>query len=109
MRNYAGFSGVPTTNLKVNMFKNKTIFASTLSDQFRTSSNWRKAQAKRFVHDARNVSASVAVSSAVSCSALPTTDEFRSGNRRLGNCGLIVPALIFSHGGVFDTREFLCF
>jgi hypothetical protein len=58
MRNHAGFSGVPTTNLKVNMFKNKTIFASTLSDQFKISSRWRKAQAKRFVHDARNAEAS---------------------------------------------------
>src|SRR5712664_4924004 len=39
------------------MFNNKNIFASTLSDQFRTSSNWRKAQAKRFTHDARNAEA----------------------------------------------------
>jgi hypothetical protein len=57
MRNNAGFSGVPTTNLKVIMFNNKTVFAGTLSDQFRTSSNWRKAQAKRFTHDTRNAKA----------------------------------------------------
>jgi hypothetical protein len=40
------------------MFKNKTIFASTLSDQFKISSRWRKAQAKRLTHDARNAEAS---------------------------------------------------
>jgi hypothetical protein len=39
-----------TTNLKATMFNNKNIFALTLSDQFRTSSNWRKAQAKRYPH-----------------------------------------------------------
>jgi hypothetical protein len=39
------------------MFNNKTVFAGTLSDQFRTSSNWRKAQAKRFTHDTRNAKA----------------------------------------------------
>jgi hypothetical protein len=40
------------------MFKNKTIFASTLSDQFKISSRWRKAQAKGLTHDARNAEAS---------------------------------------------------
>src|SRR6266851_2821002 len=40
------------------MFHNKNTFASTLSDQFKTSSNWRKAQAKRYTHDARNAEAS---------------------------------------------------
>jgi hypothetical protein len=39
------------------MFNNKSHFTATLSDQFRTSSNWRKAQAKRFTHDARNAEA----------------------------------------------------
>src|SRR6267378_5179439 len=39
------------------MLNNKNIFASTLSDQFRTSSNWRKAQAKRNTHDTRNAEA----------------------------------------------------
>src|SRR6267378_2390332 len=52
------FRGVLLPNLKVNMFKNKTIFASTLSDQFKISSRWRKAQAKRLTHDARNAEAS---------------------------------------------------
>ena len=56
--NHAVLRGVTTTNLKVNMFfNNKSEFAATLSDQFRTSSNWRKAQAKRFTHDARNAEA----------------------------------------------------
>lgn len=36
------------------MFHNKTNFAAALSDQFRTSANWRKGQAKRFSHDKRN-------------------------------------------------------
>ena len=36
------------------VFDNKSEFAATLSDQFRTSSNWRKAQAKRYTHDTRN-------------------------------------------------------
>ncbi len=40
------------------MFNNKNIFASTLADQFRTSSNWRKAKAKRYTHDTRNAEAS---------------------------------------------------
>jgi hypothetical protein len=39
------------------MFHNKPNFTVTLADQFRTSSNWRKAQAKRFTHDARNAEA----------------------------------------------------
>jgi hypothetical protein len=53
--NHAVLRGVTTTNLKVNMFfNNKSEFAATLSDQFRTSSNWRKAQAKRYTHDTRN-------------------------------------------------------
>ena len=53
--NHAVLRGVTTTNLKVNMFfNNKSEFAATLSDQFRTSSNWRKAQAKRYAHDTRN-------------------------------------------------------
>lgn len=40
------------------MFHNKSDFSATLSDQFRISANWRKAQAKRFTHDARNAEAS---------------------------------------------------
>jgi len=40
------------------MFNNKNIFASTLADQFHTSSNWRKAKAKRYTHDTRNAEAS---------------------------------------------------
>jgi len=34
MRNHAGFSGVPTTNLKVNMFNNKTVFAALFPINF---------------------------------------------------------------------------
>ena len=40
------------------MLNNKASFIGTLSDQFRISSKWRKAQAKRFTHDARNAEAS---------------------------------------------------
>lgn len=40
--------------MKVSMFHNKTNFAAALSDQFRTSSNWRTGQAKRFKQDSRN-------------------------------------------------------
>ena len=39
------------------MLNNKANFISTLSDQFRISSNWRDAKAKRFTHDARNAEA----------------------------------------------------
>jgi hypothetical protein len=39
------------------MFHNKSIFAATLSEQFRMSANWRKAQAKRFTYDGRNAEA----------------------------------------------------
>jgi hypothetical protein len=39
------------------MFHNQTIFAAALSDQFRTSANWRNGQAKRFAHDKRNADA----------------------------------------------------
>ena len=39
------------------MFNKKDDFTATLSDQFRISANWRKAQAKRFIHDARNAEA----------------------------------------------------
>ena len=35
-------TGLLVVNLKVTNVYNKNIFASTLSDQFRTSSNWRK-------------------------------------------------------------------
>ena len=41
------------------MFHNKSIFAAALSDQFRTSANWRKGQTKRFKHDARNAEAAL--------------------------------------------------
>ncbi|MDH2354893.1 hypothetical protein QCM80_30125 [Bradyrhizobium sp. SSUT112] len=40
------------------MYDNKTDFASLLSHQFLTSSNWRTSQAKRFKHDDRNADAS---------------------------------------------------
>jgi hypothetical protein len=40
-----------------NLFHNKTVFSSALSDQFRISSKWRASQAKRFRHDARNSAA----------------------------------------------------
>jgi hypothetical protein len=40
------------------MFHNKTNFGAALSEQFRTSALWRKAQAKRFKYDARNAEAS---------------------------------------------------
>jgi hypothetical protein len=36
---------------------NKSNFTATLLDQFRISSNWRDAKAKRFAHDARNAEA----------------------------------------------------
>jgi hypothetical protein len=39
------------------MLHNKSNFIETLSNQFRISSKWRKAQAKRFTHDARNAEA----------------------------------------------------
>ena len=39
------------------MFHNKSIFAATLSDQFRISAKWRTAQAKRYSYDARNATA----------------------------------------------------
>jgi hypothetical protein len=39
------------------MFNNKTNFEPVLSYQFRTSSNWRNAQGKRFKHDPRNAEA----------------------------------------------------
>jgi hypothetical protein len=39
------------------VFNKKDDFTATLSDQFRISANWRKAQAKRFIHDARNAEA----------------------------------------------------
>jgi hypothetical protein len=39
------------------MLHNKTNFIATRSDQFRISSNWRKAQAKRFTYDGRNAEA----------------------------------------------------
>jgi len=42
--------------MKVFMFHNKSNFAA-LSDQFRTSANWRKGQAKRFAQDGRNADA----------------------------------------------------
>jgi hypothetical protein len=45
---------VTTTNLKAFMFHNNTIFSSTLSGLFRMSTNWRKAQARRYAYDARN-------------------------------------------------------
>jgi len=35
-------------------FNNKTEFATTLSDQFRMSANWRTTNAKRYTHDGRN-------------------------------------------------------
>jgi hypothetical protein len=38
-------------------FNNKSDFTTTLSDQFRMSANWRKAQAKRYAYDARNAEA----------------------------------------------------
>ena len=43
--------------MKIFMLNNKANFISTLSDQFRISSNWRDAKAKRFTHDARNAEA----------------------------------------------------
>jgi hypothetical protein len=43
--------------MKDDMFHNKTVFSSALSDQFRISSKWRASQAQRFKHDARNVKA----------------------------------------------------
>jgi hypothetical protein len=50
--------GLSTTTLtKVFMSNNKTNFIATLSDQFRMSANWRKAQAKRYTYDARNAEA----------------------------------------------------
>jgi len=39
------------------LFNNKTEFATTLSDQFRMSANWRGSNAKRYTHDARNAEA----------------------------------------------------
>jgi hypothetical protein len=39
------------------LFHNKSNFAAALSDQFRTSANWRTGQARRFTHDGRNVDA----------------------------------------------------
>ena len=39
------------------MFNNKNDLAATLSYQFRTSSKWRTAQAKRYKHDGRNAEA----------------------------------------------------
>src|SRR5260370_17739937 len=39
------------------MLHNKPRFIETLSNQFRISSNWRKAQAKRFIYDGRNAEA----------------------------------------------------
>jgi hypothetical protein len=43
--------------MKDPMFHNKSIFAAALSDQFKTSANWRNGQAKRFTHDGRNAEA----------------------------------------------------
>jgi hypothetical protein len=43
--------------MKVFMLNNKSHFIVTLSDQFRMSSGWREAKAKRFTHDARNADA----------------------------------------------------
>jgi hypothetical protein len=39
------------------MFNNKTNFEAALANQFRTSANWRKGQAKRFTLDGRNADA----------------------------------------------------
>jgi hypothetical protein len=39
------------------MLNTKNNFIDSVSYQFRVSSNWRKAQAKRFPHDARNAEA----------------------------------------------------
>jgi hypothetical protein len=36
------------------MLHNKSNFIDIVSNQFRISSNWRKTQAMRYVHDARN-------------------------------------------------------
>jgi hypothetical protein len=43
--------------MKDDMFHNKIVFGSALSDQFRISSKWRAVQAKRFIHDVRNAKA----------------------------------------------------
>lgn len=39
------------------LFHNKSIFESTLSNQFRISSGWRGKNAKRYGHDQRNAEA----------------------------------------------------
>jgi hypothetical protein len=39
------------------MFHTKQNFKSALAEQFQTTATWRKANAKRFKHDARNAEA----------------------------------------------------
>jgi hypothetical protein len=53
VRNHAALAA-QSHPMKDDMFHNKIVFSSALSDQFRISSKWRAAQAKRFKHDARN-------------------------------------------------------
>lgn len=39
------------------LFKNKSEFVDTLSDQFRVAAKWRKNQSRKYSHDARNAEA----------------------------------------------------